>query len=148
MGRLRPGALTEAVAASGWPALADVFRHIVSGYDGWLHEMLGAGPVLVERPGDVAEWQAFEGWRTQTRASFRRMLDSTPDAELFVPRVRAGGDGDAGLMMSVADVLAHLLLHERGHHGDITTLLSQLGVEPPALDYAVYLYFKRRQSRT
>jgi uncharacterized damage-inducible protein DinB len=46
--------------------------------------------------------------------------------------------------MTKTDVLAHLLLHERGHHGDISTLFSSMGVEMPSMDYGVYLYFKRQ----
>ena len=47
--------------------------------------------------------------------------------------------------MSIGEMLWHVLLHERGHHGDVSTLLHQLGSEAPANDYAVYLWFKERR---
>ncbi|MGB2695447.1 MAG: DinB family protein [Dehalococcoidia bacterium] len=142
---LPESALTRAIAGSGWPSLADTLRHIVSAYDGWLHETLAAGPVVVERIEDVTTWEQLEEWRSKTRASFLRLLEDTPDAKLLDPSTRVWKEYDGGMLMSIADVLAHVLLHERGHNGDVTTLLFQLGAEPPMTDYGVYLYVKRRR---
>jgi hypothetical protein len=36
---------------------------------------------------------------------------------------------------SPADIFAHTLLHERQHHGDVHTLLYQLGIEVPIVEY-------------
>ena len=76
------------------------------------------------------------------RATFRRVLDETPDEKLFEPFTRTY-DEDGPETMSLGDILANLLLHERGHHGDFTTLFWQLGIEQPALDYRQYVYLKR-----
>ena len=46
-----------------------------------------------------------------------------------------------------ADILGHILLHERGHHGDVTTMLSQLGATPPNIDYLTYVFFRTRQTQ-
>jgi uncharacterized damage-inducible protein DinB len=41
---------------------------------------------------------------------------------------------------SRGELVLHLLLHERGHHGDVTTLFWQLGIEPDiGLDYRFHL---------
>jgi uncharacterized damage-inducible protein DinB len=137
---LPPGELAVPVPGSGWPALIDAFRHLLFAYDRWLHERLGAEAVIVPQIRDVASWEAFEDRRTNVRASFRRVLDETPDVELFKPRITVG---DPPGMMSAGDVLAHVLLHERGHHGDISTLFFAKGIEMPSMDYRVYLYSKR-----
>jgi uncharacterized damage-inducible protein DinB len=39
------------------------------------------------------------------------------------------------LVNSPADIFAHTLLHERQHHGDVNTLLYQLGIEVPIVEY-------------
>ena len=41
--------------------------------------------------------------------------------------------------MSRGDILTNLLLHERGHHGDISTLFHQLGVKGYLLDYRFFV---------
>jgi uncharacterized damage-inducible protein DinB len=42
-------------------------------------------------------------------------------------------DGET-LVYSPADIFAHTLLHERQHHGDVHTLLHQLGIEVPIVE--------------
>lgn len=49
-----------------------------------------------------------------------------------------------GMQVSVAEVLAHILLYERSHHGDINALLERAGAELRASDYLVYVYFRDR----
>ena len=39
------------------------------------------------------------------------------------------------LRYSRADILVHVLIHERQHHGDLNTLLYQHGIEPPVVEY-------------
>jgi uncharacterized damage-inducible protein DinB len=40
---------------------------------------------------------------------------------------------------SRSELIVHLLLHERGHHGDVTTLFWQLGIDAPQLEYRFHL---------
>jgi uncharacterized damage-inducible protein DinB len=135
--QLAPGRLTAPVTGSGWPSLAAAFRHLLRAYDTWLHERLGAGSIVVAHGEDVATWAAFEEWREKVRGTMRRLLasdDVTPTTE----------QDNWRRSMSKNDVLAHVLLHERGHHGDLSTLFSAVGVDMPSMDYGVYLYFKRQ----
>jgi uncharacterized damage-inducible protein DinB len=44
---------------------------------------------------------------------------------------------------SPADIFAHTLLHERQHHGDVHTLLYQLGIEVPIVEYRFSLPERR-----
>jgi uncharacterized damage-inducible protein DinB len=149
--QLARGRLTAPVTGSGWPSLAAAFRHLLRAYDTWLHERLGAGPIVVAHGEDVATWEAFAEWREKVRGTVRRLLASDADEAVTVRRLLASDadeavteDGSWRRSMSKNDVLAHVLLHERGHHGDISTLFSAMGVEMPSMDYGVYLYFKRR----
>jgi uncharacterized damage-inducible protein DinB len=43
-------------------------------------------------------------------------------------------DGET-LLYGPADIFVHALLHERQHHGDVNTLLFQLGIEVPIVEY-------------
>jgi uncharacterized damage-inducible protein DinB len=143
---LPEGSIGKALPGSGWPALIDAFRHIVSGTDGWLHNALGLGPVLVEKPEALSDWAAVDALRQQLREETGRLLSKLSDDDLFVGRHKVFSESP-GATMSIADVLLHLALHDRGHYGDISTLLYQLGAEPPAADYVVY-YFLRQQRQS
>ena len=43
-------------------------------------------------------------------------------------------DGEP-MSYSAAEIFVHALLHERAHHGDLNTLLYQLGLEPVMVEY-------------
>lgn len=44
---------------------------------------------------------------------------------------------------SPADIFAHVLLHERQHHGDVNTLLYQLGLDIPIVEFRFSLPERR-----
>jgi uncharacterized damage-inducible protein DinB len=64
------------------------------------------------------------------------VLDGS-DEELFKKRTWDLEFGPEEL--SPADVLTNLLLHERGHHGDLNTLFHQLGVKSYFVDYRFFV---------
>lgn len=140
---LPEGALAASVPGSGWPALIDALGHLNYAYDRWLHETLKARDVIVAEPKAVADWQTIERWRSEARDSFRQILDGTPDDELCVPNIAVWYDERA--RMSRADILAHILLHERAHHGDISTLFYHHGIAMPSMDYGMYLWSRRKR---
>jgi uncharacterized damage-inducible protein DinB len=129
-------ALLRPVPGSGWPALRDCLGHYVFAYDRWLS-------VLLDRPARGVEASRFTTWaeidaaRAAFRAELKTLLDSLADEELT--RVREFAIDGKRMPYSYAELFTHLLLHERGHHGDITTLLYQLGIEQPWIDYLFFV---------
>src|SRR4029079_8175308 len=103
------------------------------------------GGGMEPRPETMTSWDDFDAYYRTTKATFSRIMSSTPDAQLYEPFTRAY-QGETAETLSLADVLANLVLHERGHHGDISTLIHQLGGRPPSLDYRMYVYLKRNPS--
>ena len=122
--------LVKPAPGSGWPALSDVLAHINWAYIRWL-----ANPkATTEEPLEpVTSWDQLAAYRRRVRDHARAYLDSLDDAEL-VTRRDMNVDGEV-LRYSPADVFAHVFLHERQHHGDVNTLLYQLGVKVPVVEY-------------
>jgi uncharacterized damage-inducible protein DinB len=141
--RLPDGDLTRAVEGSGWPALNNALFHIASAWDGWLRDQAGATDEIDEdaKPTTLEE---ITEYRSRTRGWLKQVLGSLTDDDL--QRRDEVGFSD-GTLVTKGEVLAHILLHERGHHGDVSTLLSALGVTPPPIDYMTYVFFKQRQSQ-
>ena len=127
-------ALVNPVPGSGWPALRDALAHVNWGYDRWLADPSRTSDIPVE---PVNSWADAGAFRHRVRNRFRDYLDSLSDEELTTPR-EMNIDGE---MMSYApaDILTLLLLHEREHHGDLNTLLYQMGVEPVQTSYRFFL---------
>jgi uncharacterized damage-inducible protein DinB len=66
------------------------------------------------------------------------------DADLFHKTEPTSDHPDAN-RVTASDALLHIFLHERGHHGDISTVFSQLGVPLGGNDYLMYRFFKDRK---
>jgi uncharacterized damage-inducible protein DinB len=122
--------LTRPAPGSGWPALADALAHINWAYIRWLADPGGTTDEPVER---VASWEELDAYRRRVRGHARQYLDALGDAELVTPR-EMNVDGEM-LRYRPADIFVHVLLHERQHHGDLNTLLYQLGIEVPIVEY-------------
>jgi uncharacterized damage-inducible protein DinB len=99
-------------------------------YVRWLADPAGTTDEPVER---VSSWDELEVYRRRVRAHARVYLDSLGDEDLLT-RHEMNVDGEP-IWYSPADIFAHTMLHERQHHGDLNTLLYQLGVEPPVVEY-------------
>lgn len=132
--------LRAVAPGSGWPALRNCLAHIVLAYDRWV-------PAIVDlesrdlpdlAPDDFLTWAQIDAHRRRTRDALQSHLQAWTDADLSEPHeVRVDGEP---LQYSRAELITHLLLHERGHHGDVTTLFWQLGFEPETvLEYRFHL---------
>jgi uncharacterized damage-inducible protein DinB len=130
--------LTQPAPGSGWPALRDALAHIVWAYVRWLANPARTTDEPVER---VESWDDLEAYRRRVRGHIREYLDSLDDRALVPPR-EMNVDGET-LIYSPADIFVHALLHERQHHGDLNTLLYQLGVEVPIVEYRFSLPERR-----
>lgn len=122
--------LTQPAPGSGWPALRDALSHIVWAYVRWLADPAGTTDEPLER---IDTWDDLEDYRRRMRDHAREYLDSLGDDELSTSR-EMNIDGET-LVYTPADILVHVLLHERQHHGDLNTLMYQLGIEIPIVEY-------------
>jgi uncharacterized damage-inducible protein DinB len=131
-------ALMKPAPGSGWPALRDALTHINWAYVRWLADPAGTSDEPVER---VTSWDELDAYRRRVRGRAREYLDSLGDGELLTP-YEMNVDGEP-LLYSPADIFVHTLLHERQHHGDVSTLLYQLGIEPPIVEFRFSLPDRR-----
>lgn len=132
--------LVRVAAGSGWPALRNCLGHMVLAYERWLPAIveLRTRPMPELSDGDFSTWEQIDAHRERVRSELRGRLQGWSERELAVLH-EVHVDGDT-LRYSRAELAVHLLLHERGHHGDVTTLFWQLGIDPDfALEYRFHL---------
>jgi uncharacterized damage-inducible protein DinB len=122
--------LVKAAPGSGWPALRDAFVHINWAHVRWLADPAGTSTI---EPEQINSWDQLEDYRRRVRSHSRAYFKSLSDSELTAPR-EMDIDGEP-MRYSPAEIFVHVLLHEREHHGDINTLLYQLGFEPTMVEY-------------
>jgi uncharacterized damage-inducible protein DinB len=104
--------------------------HINWAYVRWLADPTGTSAIEPER---ISSWDELEDYRRRVHRRFREYLDALSDDELTTPR-DMNIDGRI-MRYSPAEILVHVLLHEREHHGDLGTLLYQHGLEPVMVEY-------------
>jgi uncharacterized damage-inducible protein DinB len=132
--------LSRAAPGSGWPALRNCLGHIILAYDRWVPAIveLESRPLPELGPDDFRSWSQLDTERRRTRDALERALERWTDAELDELH-DVNIDGET-VHYSRGELIAHLLLHERGHHGDVTTLFWQLGMgDDTLLEYRFYL---------
>ena len=81
----------------------------------------------------MGTWDQLDAYRARVRDHFRASVDALDADELALVRDMEV-DGEM-MRYSRADIFVHVLLHERQHHGDLNTLLYQLGIEVPIVEY-------------
>lgn len=131
--------LTKPAPGSGWPALRDALSHINWAYVRWLDNP----SETTDKPVELAEsWVELDDYRRRVRSHAREYLGSLNDEEL-TSRRDMNVDGDT-MLYSPAEIFVHVFLHERQHHGDLNTLMYQLGIEVPVVEYRFSLEDRAR----
>lgn len=132
--------LVAVAPGSGWPTLRNCLAHIVLAYDRWVPAIVdrATGQLPETADGDFLSWPQIEAQRTRTRDALGAAIERLTDPELGQQH-DISVDGSL-VAYSPGELILHLLLHERGHHGDVTTLFWQLGIETDiALEYRFHL---------
>jgi len=132
--------LRAVAPGSGWPALRDCLAHIILAYDRWLPAIVDLETHALPdvATDDFLSWDQVDAHRRRTRDPLQAHLESWSDAELGEQH-EVNVDGEP-VRYTRGELVVHLLLHERGHHGDVTTLFWQLGIDAETqLEYRFYL---------
>lgn len=114
--------LVRPAPGSGWPTLRNCIAHMVLAYERWLPAIveLAPRPLPDLAPGAFKSWTEIDEYRAGLRRRLRQLLDTWSEDELALRR-DVDVDGEV-IRYSPGELVIHLLLHERGHHGDVTTL--------------------------
>ena len=121
--------LMRPAPGSGWPALRDALAHMNWAYVRWLASPVAA---TTSRRNARTRGPISTSIGRRVRVNMRTYLDSLDEDELSAQR-EMSVDGEP-MLYSPADIFVHVMLHERQHHGDLNTLLYQLGVEIPIVN--------------
>lgn len=125
---LAPEQLGSSVPGT-YGSILDTMRHMVAGDCGYLHALTG---------GQVAEIDEESMDLVQLRAamvandgSWTAYLGKSPDPETTITRHRDDGSDS---LAPLGIRLAQAIHHGSDHRSQICTALTNLGIEPPAID--------------
>lgn len=131
---LEPGAF-EAPRTSFFPSIAETLNHVLA-VDRYYLDALkegGVGPAAFQDfvPfGDAAALEAAQRtWDEELIAFCDGLVEADMERRVVTDRGEAGQFPER-----IGDLLAHLLLHDVHHRGQVHAMLSGTSVKPPQLD--------------
>jgi uncharacterized damage-inducible protein DinB len=125
---------------NSFSSLRDTLAHLVAAEWVWLERWRGRSPT----PRDAEDFAAEkfpdlgaieERWRAVER-NMREYLTGLGNQDLTQPLTYANLKGETWTY-PLWQALFHLINHQTYHRGQVTTLLRQLGAEPPQIDFLV-----------
>lgn len=120
------------------PSVRDTLGHLLAAEWLWLERWRGRSPRILLAPADFTTLDDIAARWRQVEHEMREFLATLSEAALErdVTYVNTrGGTWTHALWR----LMVHLLEHQAYHRGQVTTLLRQLGVQPPAVDFLVGL---------
>lgn len=129
---------------SSFSSVRDTLAHLVAVERIWLQRWLGKSPSRAEAQAIVQAFAALsfpslaavrERWQLVER-DLRGFLAGLEEARLKQPLTYTNARGERWTY-PLGETLFHVVNHQTYHRGQITTLLRQLGVAAPGIDYLV-----------
>jgi len=119
-----------------YSSLRDTLAHLVAVEWLWLERWRGRSPRSMLPAEDLPTLAAVEDrWRAVER-DMREYLAGLTEEALERPITYVNFRGETWTYL-LWRMVSHLMLHQSLHRGQVTTMLRQLGVQPPAVDFLV-----------
>ena len=121
---------------SSFPSVRDTLAHLAAVEWIWLERWRGRSPKSLPSPNEFATLAALsDRWRV-TESEMREYLSGLSDDSLDQVMAYVNTRGQTWTY-PLWRMILHLLNHQSYHRGQVTTLLRQLGTEPPPVDLLV-----------
>jgi uncharacterized damage-inducible protein DinB len=121
---------------NSFPSLRETLAHLVWAEWLWLGRWEGRSPQAGSLDGELPTLDAIvERWRLVER-DVRGYLSGVTEEALALPLTYVNFQGERWTY-PLWRTMMHLLIHQATHRGQVSTLLRQLGVAAPPVDFLV-----------
>lgn len=127
---------------SSFSSVRDTLVHLLGAEWIWLERWHGRSPRLAPQPAEFPTLAAIEQRWREVERELRVFLVGLTAERLQEPLNYTNLRGEP-FAYPLWQTLLHLANHQTYHRGQVTTLLRQLGVQPPAVDYLRLLDARR-----
>jgi uncharacterized damage-inducible protein DinB len=122
---------------SSFPSIRDTFVHILQAEWIWLCRWQGVSPTDAPEGWDEAEYPELRKLWTEHEREQTAWLESLHDATLNEPLAYVNFKGEPH-RVRLDHLVRHVINHSSYHRGQVTTMLRQLGIAPPATDLVLF----------
>ncbi len=121
---------------SSFPSIRDTLAHLVAAEWLWLERWRGRSPRSLLSSDEFPTLASVsERWRT-VESEMREYLATLSEETLEGPVSYVNSKGETWTY-TLWRMMIHLLNHQSYHRGQVATLLRQLGLKPPQVDFLV-----------
>jgi uncharacterized damage-inducible protein DinB len=132
-GKLTPEQFTRPLGGS-FASLRDTLAHIAGAEWIWCERWNGRSPRALPRGDQFPDLRTLAEYWRGVECDVRRFVAGLTETQLSQPLTYTNLAG-AQWTYPLGEAMFHLVNHGTYHRGQVTTLLRQLGAQPPALDY-------------
>jgi uncharacterized damage-inducible protein DinB len=119
---------------SSFASVRDTLVHMIGAEWIWLERWQGRSPQSMPAPQDFPSLSAVaEKWH-EVESEMRAYLATLNDDALMQPVTYASQKGDV-FTNELWRLMFHVVNHQSYHRGQVATLLRQLGLQPPTVDF-------------
>jgi uncharacterized damage-inducible protein DinB len=118
-------------------SVRDQIVHLIDAEDVWFSELRGADPSEPIPPADVDDRDAIRTHWDKVEKNIRGYLAELRDDMLFTRPIT---EPEEDKVLSVWQVLLHVVNHATDHRAQLLRVLHDLGVETTSQDYIFHVY--------
>lgn len=126
---------------SSYASLRDTLAHLLAAEWVWLERWCGRSPKAMPAGSQFSTLTTLKERWSMVERGVREYLVGLKEEALPLPLTYVNLKGETWTY-PLWQTLFHLVNHQTYHRGQVTTLLRQLGAEPPQIDYLVAHNFR------
>jgi len=135
---------------ASYPSMLRIFEHTMGAYYYWLNMASSDNPRL-PRFGPLEDWSENPSVAELADAERRlqdimyKFLESLTEGDLELTFVRKGKDSARDQVLTVREMLWHLVEEDLQHRGELNALLWQIDVDPPIFNWIEWSKLRKEQ---
>lgn len=125
----------DATTPGVYGSVLATLQHMIAAEAGYQRHLTGARPEWPQDPTETRDLAVLDGFNQDLARGWEAMLDKPIDSERLI---ELRGEAPKRYEAHVGVVIAQVFNHGNEHRGQICTVLTTLGFEPPDIDGWTY----------
>lgn len=118
----------DATTPGVYGSVLATLQHMIASEAGYQRHLTGAWPEWPQSPTETRDFALLDGFNQDLARGWKAMLDKPIDSERLI---ELRGEDPKRYEVHLGVVIAQVLNHGNEHRGQICTVLTTLGFEPP-----------------
>jgi len=129
--------------SSSFHSVRDTLTHLLSADWIWLRRWKGTSPTAMLNPADFSDFAALRAKWAEVEKEQMAFVEQLTD-ELLASRLAYTNTKGERSEYPLGQLMQHVVNHSSYHRGQITSFLRQLGAEPVATDFLIFMGVKAK----